>query len=202
MRGNGLSEHLKRLQAAEAVLPPAPFGIDDVIRGGRRRRQHRSVAIAAAGLAAVAGLGVAVVLNPVKREALPLPPAMTAPAPTASPVNLSEAGVSFRQSGPTVTVSRNGATVGTVTLTAATYTSSSGRVVLSITTRVSLALATDRFVLYDSSGGENSPQSRRVLRLNPGTHELTLEFVDTGQPEAVGWVPQDGEGATAVWPRS
>ena len=39
----------------------------------------------------------------------------------------------------------------------------------------------------------------RALAVDAGTHTFGLHFNEVSLAEALGWVPQDGEDAAAVW---
>jgi hypothetical protein len=199
--GTGLSDRLKQLQRQQEPLHQPAFGLDDVVRGGRRRRQRRTLAQTAAGIVAVAALATGIALPQLRASSnLPtaVPPATSAaPAPVLPAVDLAnDPHMSYSETGKTVTVTKNGNPVAAMTLSSFSSTKTSGHVVISIEAVRRLTVDTALFVLYDADGNENSPSQTKKLSLDAGKHSITLTFTQTGDPEAVGWAPSDG---SAVW---
>ncbi len=114
------------------------------------------------------------------------------------PVDASDPAVRYAQKGNTVTATRDGKVVATISMKSASYTKESGTIELTVTAKQPFIVDTNRFVLYDLEG-ENSAEEDRTIRVDAGTHTISLDFADTGQPEAFGWVPQDGEDGAGVW---
>ena len=201
----GLSERLKQLQHNTAPLNSPDFTLDDVVRGGRRRRQRRSIVQVAAVAVAVAALGTGIALPQLGGDRDTAPPAVaatsTAPTPVLPAINLAEdSSLKYKMSGTNVTVTRKGVPVTTITLQSASYTSTSGHIVFQFTAVRPLTVDTNLFVLYDANGGENTADNPAKVHLDTGTHALTLDFHQTrGNPQAVGWAPSDGG---AVWERT
>ena len=201
-----LSGRLKQLRDAEAPLSRPAFGVDDVIRGGRRRQRRRTMAQGLTAVVAAAALGAGIALPQVRGDGdRPVPPAV-APASTPSTpalpaVNLSEdPSVRYQQAGAKVTITRKDGPVAVITLTSAQYTDNSGHLVFRVTADRALTVNTDAFVLYSDDGGENSVEKAATLHYPVGTHTLVLDWKDTaGVPQAAGWSPANG---SATWPRS
>jgi hypothetical protein len=158
-------------------------------------------------LIVAAGLGIATSASAVMLganayaapNAAPAAPAgAVASYQVAGPVDASDPAVRYTQKGNTVTATRDGKVVATISLKSASYTKESGRIELTVQAKQPFALDTERFVLYDAEG-ENSADEARTIRVNAGTHTIALDFADTHRPEALGWVPQDGEDGAGVW---
>ncbi|UQU62584.1 hypothetical protein COUCH_26590 [Couchioplanes caeruleus] len=199
--GTGLSDRLKQLQRQQEPLHQPAFGLDDVVRGGRRRRHRRTLAQAAAGIVAVAALATGIALPQLRSSTSTpsaVPPATSAaPAPILPAVDLAnDTHLTYAQNGKTVTITKNGSPVATMTLLSFSSTSTSGHVVISTEAARRLTVDTALFVLYDTYGNENSASHTKKLALDTGTHSIDLTFVQTGNPEAVGWAPADG---SATW---
>lgn len=198
-----LSARLKQLDQAQPPLQPAPFGVDDIVRGGRRRRRNRTIATGAATIAAAAVLITgSITVGNLNR---PVPgPVPAAPSPSVAPslplVDAADPTVKYAQDGDTVTATKDGKTVATITLTDKTFTSTPAEASLSVTAQQPFSLDPALFVLYDAAGGENTPDTPTAkLRVDTGTQTLTLTFSDVVDPQAIGWTPQSGEGGAAVW---
>jgi antitoxin (DNA-binding transcriptional repressor) of toxin-antitoxin stability system len=162
--------------------------------------------------ASVAGIGVmtAVVLgiagNSAAAQSSAGPGARQAPvAPVASvvaakqawarpaaPVRAEDRSLTFKHAGRSVTVSKRGRVVATVTVVATTYGSRSARATLQVKAVQRFSLNTDRFMVNDLDGGENSVHAPRTRTLNRGTSTFVLQFTNThAKPWALGWVPND-----------
>jgi hypothetical protein len=118
-----------------------------------------------------------------------------------APIDLSDERLTFVQKGATVTVSKKGTMVATVTLTSATYTATSARAVFSVDAKQPVLLDPRGFLVYDADGGENAGQwhSPRNSTLPAGRHELIVDFLDIhAKSQAIGWAQANGE---AVWER-
>ncbi len=148
---------------------------------------------ACAGVAAAdTGAGAGTGTGPAAATSAPIVPAIDDGDPT----------LKYEQAGRVVTITRNAAAVATVTLTSADYSANSAKVVLSVVAARPFTVDPVMFTLYDLAGWENDPEQVAPVRFETGTGSLTLTFTGTpGRPEAVGWVPQDGEAAVAVWER-
>ncbi len=115
-----------------------------------------------------------------------------------SPVDASDPAVRYTQKGNTVTATRDGKVVATISMKSATYTKTFGVIELTVTAKQPFIVDTDLFVLYDAEG-ESSAGEPRKIRVDAGTQTIELDFADTDRPEAVGWVPQDGEDGAGLW---
>ncbi|MGW4942007.1 hypothetical protein ACWEOZ_10510 [Actinoplanes sp. NPDC004185] len=199
--GTSLSDRLKQLHNQHEPPHPPAFGLDDVVRGGRRRRHRRTLAQATAGIVAVAALATGIALPQLRAEPNTpgvVPPATRATSAPALPaVDLAnDAHLTYTKSGETVTVTKNGTPVATMTRLSFSSTKTSGQAVITIEAARRLTVDTALFVLYDAAGNENSPSQTKKLALDAGKHSITLIFTQTGKPEAVGWAPSNG---SAVW---
>lgn len=201
----GLSARLKHLDA-EAPLQRPSFDLDDVVRGGRRRQRRRTVAQVAASVVVVAALSAGVALPQLRGGGEPAPvlPATAPPAssaPSLPGIDLAEdLNLTYQKTGMTVTMTKKGTRIGTMTLKSADYTAKTGRVVLDFDASRELIVDTNLFILWDAQSRENSVTKGAKLTLAPGPHTITLEFSDLlSTAEAVGWAPSNGE---AVWPRN
>ncbi|MCO8274034.1 hypothetical protein M1L60_25880 [Actinoplanes sp. TRM 88003] len=180
-----------------------------------------SLGIAVAAVMSAASAGVAVADDqpafaaPAAEAAAPAAPTPVAAAPAASvPVAAEVAAtpvpaiadrdpaLKYKQDGKVVTIARKGAKVATVTLKSATYAKKSTKAVLSVAATRPFTINPAMFTLYDTQGWENDPTQTKPVRFEAGTRSLTLNFKRTqGDPAALGWVPQYGEAAVAVWER-
>jgi hypothetical protein len=152
--------------------------------------------IAAATTAACAGAAAA------ETQSQPAPTTSAPTAPTVPAINDDHPGLKYVQAGRAVTITKDAAAVATVTLTSADYAADSAKVVLSVAAARPFLVDPAMFTLYDLKGWENDPEQAAPVRFETGTGSLTLTFTGTpGRPEALGWVPQDGEAAVAVWER-
>jgi hypothetical protein len=158
-------------------------------------------------LVIAAGLGIATSVTAVALGANAYAAPSGAPAAPAGaaasyrvggPVDASDPAVRYTQKGNTVTATRDGKVVATISMKSASYTDEHGTIELTVTAKQPFVLNTDRFVLYDAEG-ENSADEDRTIRVDAGTQTITLDFADTAKPEALGWVPQDGEDGAGMW---
>ncbi len=117
---------------------------------------------------------------------------------TGNPVDASDPAVRYTQKGNTVTATRDGKVVATVSMKSATYNKEFGSIELTVTAKQPFVLDTDLFVLYDAEG-ENGADDAGKIRVDAGTRTIELQFNDTDRPKALGWVPQDGEGGAGLW---
>ncbi|MCM4082716.1 hypothetical protein [Paractinoplanes hotanensis] len=157
------------------------------------------IVAAAATTAACAGVAAADVQV---APAAPAPAATTAPAAPATAIDDRDPALKYEQDGSVVTVTKKAAKVATVTLTSAGYGKNSARIVLSVAAARPFVIDPAMFTLYDAEGWENDPTQTGTVRFESGTGSLTLTFTGTpAQPVALGWVPQYGEEAVAVWER-
>lgn len=135
-------------------------------------------------------------IAPVKPVAAPV--TSVAPQPA---IDSQDASLKYVQAGRVVTITQGKAAVAQVTLVKADWAAHSATAVLSVEAARPLTVDPGLFTLYDSRGWENNAKQTASVRFEPGTGKLTLTFVDTpARPEALGWVPQDGD-AVAVWER-
>lgn len=152
--------------------------------------------LAVATTAACAGVAAAGTKSP------PVASTSAPAAPIGPAINDDHPGLKYVQSGRVVTITKDAAAVATVTLTSADYAANSAEVVLSVAAARPFTVDPVMFTLYDLEGWENDPEQVAPVRFETGTGSLTLTFTGTpGRPAAVGWVPQDGEAAVAVWER-
>ncbi|UQU62586.1 hypothetical protein COUCH_26600 [Couchioplanes caeruleus] len=159
-----------------------------------------AVALAAAGLiTAIVTTAGGASANEAKPTGFVPAPAAVASAHQQGPLNLATAQLAYVQRGATVTASKSGTAVATITLTTATYTSSGGHLTFAVDARRPVLIDTGMFILYDVDGNENSPEPSRTVTLATGRHTLELSYRGTARPEAVGWAPADG---SAVWVRA
>jgi len=159
------------------------------------------ILLAAATTAACAGVAAADVQVAPATPAPATITATTAAAP-ATAIDDRDPALKYQQDGRVVTVTRKAAEVATVTLTSADYGKNSARIVLSVAAARPFVVDPAMFTLYDVEGWENDPTQTGTVRFEPGTGSLTLTFTGTpAQPVALGWVPQYGEEAVAVWER-
>nr|WP_221375383.1 hypothetical protein [Actinoplanes polyasparticus] len=158
------------------------------------------IVVAAATTAACAGVAAADVQV---APAAPAPAATTtAAAAPATAVDDRDPALKYQQDGRVVTVTKKAAKVATVTLTSADYGKNSARIVLSVAAARPFVVDPAMFTLYDVEGWENDPTQTGTVRFERGTGSLTLTFTGTpARPVALGWVPQYGEEAVAVWER-
>jgi uncharacterized protein YdeI (BOF family) len=163
----------------------------------------KKIAIAAAVALAASGIATSLVAfaggagaGEVKAPAAAIKPA--AAVAQAAPLDLAQEQLTYVKHDTTVTVSKAGTVVATITLESAKYTDSSGRIEFTVDAKRPVLIDTQLFTLYDSDGGENSVSGAEAVTLTTGQHPLVLDFSDTGKPEAVGWAPSDGD---AVWAR-
>ncbi|MGW4942009.1 hypothetical protein ACWEOZ_10520 [Actinoplanes sp. NPDC004185] len=166
---------------------------------------NKLITTSAVALAA-AGLVTGIVTTAVGASAtVAEPTAFTSAAATAavthqqSSLDLATARLAYVQRGATVTASKNGTAVATITLTAARYTDTGGHLMFTVDARRPILIDTGMFIVYDARGNENSPEASRAVKLATGRHTLKLTYRDTARPEAVGWAPADG---SAVWVRA
>lgn len=201
----GLSGRLKSLSSDE-TLSPAGFDLDDVVRGGRRRRRRRTVAQVSAAAVAVVALSAGIALPQLGRGdgGTPFVPATAPPASSAPALPGIDLGtdldVTYKQAGRTVTLSRKGTELGTMTLLSADYGATSAHVVFAFAVSRELIVERGLFILWDGASGENSASDTTKLTLPPGSHTVALDFRDLRSAgEAVGWAPANGD---AVWPKT
>lgn len=157
-----------------------------------------TAAVSSAGLAVVALTTAACAGTAVADDqAVPV-----APAPAVPAIDDRDPALTYAQAGRVVTVTKGAEKVATVTLTSADYSANSAEAVLSVAAARPFTVDPAMFTLYDLKGWENDPQQTRPVRFEAGTGSLTLTFTGTpARPAALGWVPQDGEAAVAVWER-
>ncbi|WP_249998621.1 hypothetical protein [Actinoplanes sp. M2I2] len=164
-----------------------------------------SVAIGFSAITAAASGGVASADDHVIPVTAPAAAQAPAPvkAPAATAIGAQDARLKYEQAGSVVTITRNAAPVATVTLTSADYSARSAKVVLSVAAARPFTVDPRMFTLYDAQGWENDPVQAKPVRFETGKGTLTLTFTGTpARPEALGWVPLDGEAAVAVWERA
>lgn len=166
-----------------------PLGVAVVVTGLAAAASLNSIGVASAGQQP----GPAVVAaTPMASVAVPAPPA----------IKDSDPSLTFRQSGPMVTITRGSAPVATVTLASATWSAHSATAVLKVTATRPIIVDPAMFTLYDAAGWENEAQQRKPVRFGAGTAALTLTFTGTpARPEALGWVAQPDRDGVAVWER-
>jgi hypothetical protein len=161
-------------------------------------------ALSFAGLGLVAATAACAGAAVVGDQPVPVaaPPSVT-PSPSGVPaIADDDPALGYAQSGPAVTVTKDAEAVATVTLASADYAANSAKVVLSVEAARPFTVDPAMFTLYDLKGWENDPEQTTPVRFEAGAGSLTLTFTATpGRPEALGWVPQDGEAAVAVWER-
>lgn len=163
-----------------------------------------SIGIAVAAVLSAASAGVAQADD---HAAVPAPAVAAAPvaavaAAPAPAIADRDPALKYTQDGKVVTITRKGTEVATVTLTSAAYAKKSAQVVLSVAAARPFTVDPAMFTLYDAQGWENDPVQTKVVRFEAGTRTLRLTFTGTpAEPVALGWVPQYGEAAVAVWER-
>ncbi|MBM2623900.1 hypothetical protein JIG36_51275 [Actinoplanes sp. LDG1-06] len=129
-------------------------------------------------------------------------PVAAAPAAPAPAIADSDPKLKYVQAGKVVTITKDAKPVAKVTLKSASFAKSSAKAVLSVDATRPFTINPAMFTLYDLKGWENDPQQTKPVRFDAGHGSLTLTFTGTpGQPDALGWVPQNGEAAVAVWER-
>lgn len=151
---------------------------------------------AAAAVATVGDLAFAGDSEPTKPSA-----AVSAPATTSAsaPLDLAEAHLSYRKEGDTVTATREGTKVATLTLTSARYAETSATVQFTVDAERAVEIDPRMFIVWDAESGENSATATAPVSMDTGRHTLSLTFADLpSQGQAIGWAPSDGE---AVWER-
>jgi hypothetical protein len=208
-----LSDHLRRLEQAQHSLPPAPFDLDDIVRGGRRRHRRRVALQATAAGAAVAAVTTFIVAGPFggpssrpapDLPAAPAPVVTSAPAP-APPVDAENSRVRYTQRGASVTASLDGTTIATIGVTSWSWSGDSGSVTLTVTATRPMTLAPGGFSVDGAEGyNENTATETRRLGVATGGQRLTLHFTGKGTPSGLSWVmdgPQDadGDGFVGLW---
>jgi len=198
-----LSARLKDLSEDPAGLPPAAFGVDEIVRGGRRRRRNRRVAQSAAALAAVVVMSVAVFTGrpgPPSGNDLPAGPGMPSPAVSRSPlptIDLADPALTYQQADDVVSVKRKGATVATLTLTAATYTPTSAHASFTVRSEYPVTMDTDLFTVFVDDGDVSLDKPQKST-LPAGAHTVTITATGIGsEPRGIGWIA----GAGAQWLR-
>ena len=198
-----LSAQLKHLDQVQPALAPADFGIDDIVRGGQRRRRNRTITQAAAaiiGVAAVSIAGVTALSAPDTRVDTPAaPPAVTSP-PQAPLLDLSGAKVRFTQSGAVMKAVQKSAVVASVTLTSATYTDNAVHAVFTVDSERSVRMNTGNFKVFVDDGDAGF-DDEKVITLPAGSHTVKLDATEIGsQPRGIGWDTVNGDGGV-VWER-
>ncbi|MBU2663638.1 hypothetical protein KOI35_08980 [Actinoplanes bogorensis] len=160
--------------------------------------------IAVLGIAAVTMGGCAGAAMADDHVAVKAPaPAATTKAPPTPAIKDSDPKLKYVQADKLVTITREGKPVAKVTLASARYTKNSGTVVLSVAAARPFTIDPAMFTLYDVEGWENDPVQTKPVRFETGTGSLKLTFAGTpADPGALGWVPQNGKEAVAVWERS
>jgi hypothetical protein len=162
----------------------------------------KRAAISSVGLALVAATAACAGAAAAADQPAPATSTPAVSAPALPAIGAGQPALEYTQSGQAVTVTKDAEAVATVTLTSADYAANSAKVVLSVEAARPFTVDPARFTLYDLKGWENDPEQTTPVRFEPGTGSLTLTFTGTpARPEALGWVPQDGEAAVAVWER-
>ncbi len=157
-----------------------------------------TVGIAVAAVTTTACAGVAAADDHVA-PAAPAAATSVKPAPV---IDDHDPTLKYVQAGAVVTITKKASPVATVTLASARYAAHSAKVVLTVKAARPFVVDPAMFTLYDRQGWENDPQQTKPVRFETGTGSLTLTFTGTpARPEALGWVPQNGEAAVAVWER-
>jgi hypothetical protein len=209
-----LSERLKHLDDAQGPLAPAPFDLDDVVRGGRRRHRRRTVVNATAAAAAVVAVVTAVALGPFGgggpgRDPVAGQPSVATPsvAPSLPPVDATDPDLEYKQRQKTVTATLDGAEVAGVTLKSWSWSGTSGSVVLTVVAARPFTIAPEMFNLTADDLNENSPANTMPVTVPAGTRDITLDFEGPRFPGALIWLPQapeddndNDDGIAATWP--